>query len=95
MLQLPDRIIGVSEFARPSLCFFLTASLGTGEFVLAIAVDVQPLHAIASGPIRSIPLRTVAIVPRVHLYRGQRRVRGSLSTRIQGEISEVLSADSC
>src|SRR5947207_350993 len=55
-----------------------------GQFVLAITVNVQPLHAIAPGPVRPVSLWASALVTGVNLNSfdraaGKRPCNGSLA----------------
>jgi len=67
-LQLANWIERVEDLASLSFCFLPTASLGACQLALPVTVDVEPLHAIASRPIRTVSLRAIALVPRVDLY---------------------------
>jgi hypothetical protein len=69
-LQLPDRVEGVPNLPRFLLGFFPASSLCTDQSVFSVAIDVEPLDAIASCPIGAVSLWALATVPRVDLHRG-------------------------
>ena len=49
--------------------FLPTSGFRAETPVFAIAVNVQPLYAIAAGPIRPAALWTIALMPGVDLHR--------------------------
>jgi len=67
-LQLSGWVERIPKLARLLFRLFPTARLCAYQFVLAPAVNVQPLHAIAPGPIRPVSLYTSAFVARVDFY---------------------------
>src|SRR5437588_12869249 len=66
-LQLLRRVEGIPHFARLLLGFFPAACFCADESVPAVAIDVEPLHAIATSPTLLLPLWATAFVARINL----------------------------